>query len=135
MATFNQQALDTFNDLGTSPIPSGVFGLGLIANGLSHQQLATNLKHQITPVKPTKAVSLGFGAASLLGTWMLIDGDPINAAGFNFAWAALYTIVNGKSSITGLIRGRVAPAALGAIGLGNAAIYGTKFFWPGRLFK
>ena len=135
MASINKQVYDTIDGLGTSPIPSGILGAGLVLKGLANDQVTTktgDLKKVVSRVKPTKATCLTFGAANLLGTWMMIDGDPVNAAGFNFAWSALYTIVNGKASLTGLLRGRVGAAALGTLALGNTTIYGLKFFWPGH---
>jgi hypothetical protein len=131
-APTTKQAYLVVDTLGTSPIPSAVLGTSLILKGLTqpNASLQAGVKNPVL-LKPTRLSCFGFGAANLLGTWMMIDGEPINASGFNFAWSALYVIVNGKPSISALVHGRFSALALSGLALGNATIYGLKFFWPG----
>lgn len=68
---------------------------------------------KVAVARPTRLSCFTFGGASLLGAWMMYDGDPVNASGFNFAWLALYLIVNGKESILGIFKGRITPLGLG----------------------
>jgi hypothetical protein len=131
-APTTKQVYLVVDNLGTSPIPSAVLGTSLILKGFSQSNVSSQTGVKTTALlKPTRLSCFGFGAANLLGTWMMIDGEPVNASGFNFAWSALYVIVNGKPSISALIHGRFSALALSGLALGNATIYGLKFFWPG----
>lgn len=119
-----------------SPVPALTFGTALIAKGLSMGRPAeiasSGLKFSRTlaTARPTKLSCFLFGGAQLVGGWINIDGDPLNAAGFSFAWSTLYLLVNGGASVKSIARGRVSPVALSVLALGNVGLYGKKFFWP-----
>ncbi|KAK6866680.1 Altered inheritance of mitochondria protein 19, mitochondrial [Candida tropicalis] len=86
-------------------------------------------RNKLDVLKPTRASCFTFGGASLLGAWMMFDGEPINASGFNFAWSTLYLIVNGKASLSSIFRGKVAPLAISGLAVFNAGLYGREFLW------
>ncbi|CAI5756047.1 unnamed protein product [Candida verbasci] len=132
----------TLDELGISPIPSFLLGSSLIFKGLlSSGQSISKIPNQGTSgssfkfnqklsiAKPTRLSCFTFGGASLLGSWMLYDGDPLNASGFNMAWSGLYLLVNGKSSIKSVIHGRLSPILLSSLALFNTGLYGREFFW------
>ncbi|KAK6456396.1 altered inheritance of mitochondria protein 19 [Scheffersomyces xylosifermentans] len=137
----DQSLLQTLDELSVSPYPAALLGFSLLAKGLSSsrpvQEVTTasgsgvKFLRSTAVSRPTKASCLTFGAANLLGAWITYDGEPVNGAGFNFAWSTLYVIVNGKAGIKSLFRGKVSPAAIGLLAVGNATLYGKKFFWPG----
>lgn len=132
-----QQSLST---AATTPYPAWVLSAGLLYKGLtSHTPITTakgtsggsfKFSQSLAVARPTRPLCLLFGGAQALGGWIVYDGDVTNGAGFNFAWLTLYLIVNGTSSVKSVVRGRVSPLALSLLALGNAGIYGKKFFWP-----
>ena len=130
----------TLDLLSISPIPAAVLGGSLLLKGVSGNPIpATSpvqgssgsflFRNKLDILKPTRASCFTFGGASLLGAWMMFDGDPINASGFNFAWLTLYLIVNGKASLLSALRGKIAPLTISGLALFNAGIYGKEFFW------
>lgn len=128
---------NSIESLSISPYPALVFGNILILKGAlqSSASLAVNGSTGSTLIKsqklqPTRISCFGFGATQLIGAWLMYDGEPVNAAGFNFAWLSLYLIVNGRSSFKSIFRGRVSPLGLSILALGNSVIYGGEFFWP-----
>ncbi|RCK62348.1 Altered inheritance of mitochondria protein 19, mitochondrial [Candida viswanathii] len=132
---------ETLDLLSISPIPAAVLGGSLFLKGLSGNPIPATapargsgagsflFRNKLDVLKPTRASCFTFGGASLLGAWMMYDGDPINASGFNFAWLTLYLIVNGKASLLSIFRGKVAPFALSGLALFNVGLYGREFFW------
>ncbi|EGW34002.1 uncharacterized protein SPAPADRAFT_133363 [Spathaspora passalidarum NRRL Y-27907] len=131
-----QSIIDTVDQWSSTPIPALVFGGSLLLKGafpaVTHTVSGSGgggVKVKTAVIKPTRVSCLGFGAANLLGAWIMYDGEPVNGAGFNFAWSTLYLIVNGGASIKSIFRGKVSPAALSILALGNSSIYGRKFFW------
>lgn len=131
-------SLKLLDDLSVSPYPAVLLGSSLILKGAASSkpspvgvELGSSVKiSRALAVKPSRASCFTFGAANLLGAWVIYDGEPINGAGFNFAWSSLYLIVNGTASFKSLFRGKVSPLALSVLALGNAGLYGKKFFWP-----
>ncbi|KAI5962341.1 uncharacterized protein KGF55_003417 [Candida pseudojiufengensis] len=132
--------LSRIDELSTSPIPAGLLSASLLLKGFTSSSTSTipnsgtsgssfAFHKKLQTAKPTKFGSLGFGSIMALGTYMMIDGDPINASGFNFAWSLLYLIVNGKSSISSLFRGHISPIGLSGLALFNTGIYGREFIW------
>lgn len=130
---------DTIESFSTSPLPAFVFGNLLILKGAVSSFSPSNVTTSggggttvIKPVKqlPTRVSCFGFGSAQLLGAWLMYDGEPVNAAGFNFAWLTLYLIVNGRSSLKSIFHGRASPLGLSMLALTNTGIYGREFFWP-----
>lgn len=125
--------------LSTSPFPAWATSVALlykgavrppaIASAKGSSGLSYQLSQSLALAKPSRASCFTFGAANALGGWIIFDGDHLNGAGFTFAWSTLYIIVNGTSSVKSLFRGRVAPVGLSLLALGNAGIYGKKFFW------
>lgn len=123
-----------------SPVPAWAFaaGLGYTAYSIPTKMAAnvgssggSYLFHQSAVFKkPSRNSCILFGLTHALGGYMIHDGDETNGAGFTFAWSTLYLIVNGKASVTSLLRGRVTPMSLSILALGNATIYGKGFFWP-----
>lgn len=130
----------TITDSASTPYPAWLFGGLLIGRGLTIQKpiapitgssgSSLQLSHTLATARPTKTSSFLFGAAHLLGGWIVYDGDVTNGAGFNFAWSTLYLIVNGRAGVKSVLNGRVNPLALSILALGNAGTYGKKFFWP-----
>lgn len=127
-------------DSASTPYPAWLFGGLLLGRGLTIQKpmapisgtsgSSFKLSHTLATARPTKASCLTFGAAHMLGGWIVYDGDVTNGAGFNFAWSTLFLIVNGRAGIKSVLHGRVNPLALSLLAAGNAGIYGKKFFWP-----
>ncbi|CCG23175.1 hypothetical protein CORT_0D03320 [Candida orthopsilosis Co 90-125] len=130
--------------LSISPIPSGILSGALFLKALTKTTSAAAIPNSgtsgssfafhktLAASRPTRLSCTLFGSAMALGTYMMIDGDPLNASGFNFAWSTLYLIVNGKSSISSIFKGRVTPVALSGLALFDAALYGREFFWSKR---
>ncbi|CUM67497.1 uncharacterized protein PRCAT00005196001 [Priceomyces carsonii] len=126
--------------LSGSPYPAWVLGATLLSKGLLVSRpmsypLGTSggsfkLHQKLVTAKPTRASCLTFGVAQMLGGWIIYDGDVSNGAGFTFAWSTLYLLVNGKSSLHSFFKGRVSPLGIGLLAVGNATIYGKRFFWP-----
>lgn len=132
--------MNDLDNLANSPAPAFTLGAALLGKGLTTTKVPESLKEgtlggsfrfgrSLATSRPTKVSCYLFGAAHLLGGYMNIDGDPLNAAGFTFAWSTLYLIVNGGAGIKSLWKARVAPFGLTVLALGNAGIYGRKFFW------
>lgn len=131
------------DELSVLPYPSLLLGSALMLQGINTvpaAAMAVNTAGQgsgslfkfgnkIAKAGPSRLSCFMFGGANLLGSWIMYDGEKSNAAGFNFAWATLYLIVNGRSSVKSVLRGRISPLALSLLATGNAAIYGKKFFW------
>lgn len=107
---------------GSLPYPSGAFGTLLALRGV----LAS--KDKAAVLTPTRALCFTFGAANLLGTYMMFV-DPHNGAGFNFAWNSLYLIVNWKQAVKLAVHGKLVPAGFSAFALFNAGVYGKRYFW------
>ena len=136
--------LQRLDNLSTSPIPSAVLSLALLLKALVKSRplpavpnsgtsgSSYALQQSLSLAKPTRTTCAFFGGALALGTYMMYDGDPLNAAGFNFAWSSLYLIVNGKSAILSFFKARFTPAGLTGLALLNAGIYGKEFFWSKR---
>ncbi|KAK6464399.1 hypothetical protein DFJ63DRAFT_70228 [Scheffersomyces coipomensis] len=134
--TFNHPSTKTINDsiyeLGSSPYPAIALGSSLLFRGITYKpQLKasanTNVYKQVALAmsRPTKKTCFTFGAVNLLGAWLIYDGDEVNGAEFNAVWSSIYLLINGKSSITSLIRGRhVSPLVLSSLALFNTTIYG-----------
>ncbi|ODV67054.1 hypothetical protein HYPBUDRAFT_166954 [Hyphopichia burtonii NRRL Y-1933] len=128
------------SNLSNTPYPAWVFASLLLFKGISHQKPIESISgssggsyqfaKSLAGSKPSRASCFTFGLTHLLGGWIIFDGDVLNGAGFNFAWSSLYLIVNGTSSIKSIAGGRVSPLGLSLLALGNAGIYGKKFFWP-----
>lgn len=137
LAAIRQKA----DDLAALPYPSLALGSALMWQGVNaipavavdnNGQTSGSLFKfgaKVAKAGPTRLLCFAFGAANLLGSWMMYDGDETNAAGFNFAWSTLYVIVNGRSSIKSVLRGRISPVALALLATGNAGLYGKKFLW------
>ncbi|KAL6454353.1 HHT21 histone H3.1/H3.2 [Candida maltosa Xu316] len=127
--------------LSISPIPAAVLGGSLVLKGAFGNSAGVAIPNQgtsgssfkfsktLAAARPTPLSCFLFGGASLLGSWMMYDGDPVNASGFNFAWSTLYLIVNGKSAFSSLFKARVTPLALSGLALFNAGLYGREFLW------
>ena len=135
-STVNQ----TLDLLSISPIPAAILGGSLLLKGLAGNPIPVTspvqgssgsflFRNKLDVLKPTRASCFTFGGASLLGAWMMFDGEPINASGFNFAWLTLYLIVNGKASLLSIFRGKVAPLAISGLAVFNAGLYGIEFLW------
>ncbi|EER35938.1 conserved hypothetical protein [Candida tropicalis MYA-3404] len=135
-STVNQ----TLDSLSISPIPAAILGGSLLLKGLAGNPIPVTspvqgssgsflFRNKLDVLKPTRASCFTFGGASLLGAWMMFDGEPINASGFNFAWSTLYLIVNGKASLSSIFRGKVAPLAISGLAVFNAGLYGREFLW------
>lgn len=123
-----------------SPLPAWALSASLLYLGFNaHPPVDSKLgssggssqfSKQLALTKPTRTSCFTFGAANALGGWMIFDGDTANGSGFTFAWSTLYLLVNGRPALRSLVSGRVSPAAVSILALGNAAIYGKQFFWP-----
>ena len=135
---------EQLDSLSVSPVPSGVLSGALFLKALTKTSSAVSIPNSgtsgssfafhktLAASRPTRLSCTLFGSAMALGTYMMIDGDPLNASGFNFAWLTLYLIVNGKSSILSIFKGRMTPVALSGLALFDAALYGREFFWSKR---
>lgn len=135
-----EKLYNTVTDSASTPYPAWIFGSALLARGLTIQPAmkgfdgtsgsSFKFSQTLATARPTKLSCYLFGAAHLLGGWITYDGDIINGSGFNFAWSTLYLIVNGRSGLKSVLYGRINPLALSTLALGNAGLYGKKFFWP-----
>ncbi|CAX40199.1 conserved hypothetical protein [Candida dubliniensis CD36] len=141
----NNSIYDTIDKLSISPIPAAVLGGSLVLKGLfgtnaTPVEVSANggggggsgafkLGRKVAIARPTRSSCFTFGGASLLGAWMMYDGDPVNASGFNFAWSVLYLMVNGKASVSNIFKGRITPLGLSGLALVNTGLYGREFFW------
>lgn len=97
-------------------IPAGLAS-GVALSGLQRQALV-NGQHLI----PSK-LSVGvFGAAYGLGTWMMVDGDYKNGAGFTAVWSTLYLMANRKTLGRGLYA-----SSLWSLAAFNAIGYAVEF--------
>lgn len=131
------------DELGTLAYPALVLGLGLFWRGLTitHPSAITldnmdksssslfNFDPKVVKSRPTRLSCFAFGTTNLLGSWIMYDGEKVNAAGFNFAWSTLYVIVNGRAGLKSTLRGHFAPMALALLATVNATIYGKIFLW------
>lgn len=127
------------DQLSTTPYPAWASSVALLYKGITRPSaissvngssgLSYKFSQSLAVAKPSRASCFTFGAANALGGWIIFDGDHLNGAGFTFAWSTLYLIVNGFDSVKSVFRGRVAPVGLSLLALGNAGIYGKKFFW------
>lgn len=124
------------DQLGSLPYPSAAFGTVLALRGMMVPDNVVEvvqgvagqpIKDKVAVIKPTRALCFTFGAANLIGTYIMFL-DPKNGAGFNFAWNALYLIVNGKQAMELATHGKFVPAGLGAFALFNAGVYGKRYF-------
>lgn len=133
----------TADELASSPYPALALGASLLYQGAfavvpvttsTSGTLGSSIKFSkaLATSKPTKPACYLFGAANLLGAYMIYDGEPVNGAGFTFAWSTLYLLVNGSAGIKSVVRGRISPLALSVLAAGNVGLYGRKFFWPGH---
>lgn len=132
-----KQQLD---NAASTPYPAWLLSTTLLYKGITYHNPINSVQgssggsykfsQNLSSAKPTRASCLTFGLTNLLGGWIIYDGDVINGSGFTFAWSTLYLIVNGRSSFKSVFRGRVSPLALSLLAVGNAGIYGKKFFWP-----
>lgn len=122
-----------------SPLPAWAMSVSLLYSGLNtHTAVDTKLgsggssrfSKALALSKPTKKSCFLFGGVNALGGYIIYDGDISNGAGFTFAWSVLYLLVNGKSALKSLTRGRLSPMALSILALGNTGLYGREFFWP-----
>lgn len=130
---------DTVNQLPKTPYPAWVFSGLLLYKGITtHKPIGDytgtsggsyKFSQSLSLSKPSRVTCFTFGAAHLLGGWILYDGDIPNGAGFNFAWSTLYLLVNGKSSVKSLVQGRLNPVGLSILAIGNVGLYGKEFFW------
>ncbi|CAK7896590.1 hypothetical protein CAAN1_04S06326 [[Candida] anglica] len=135
-----QAIAHNFSNASSTPYPAWALGGLLLGRGLTIQKPMTPISgtsgssfkfsQTLATARPTKASCFTFGAAHLLGGWIIYDGDELNGAGFNFAWSTLYLIVNGRAGIKSIFAGRINPLAFSLLALGNAGIYGKRFFWP-----
>lgn len=135
-------SLELIDQVSNTPYPPFVFGSLLVLRGFTAtrpiDQIAgssgasAKFARSMAIAKPTKASCFTFGITNLIGSYMIYDHDIEDGAGFTFAWSSLYLLVNGGASIKSLIRGRVAPLGLSILALGNAGIYGKKFFWSDK---
>lgn len=75
--------------------------------------------------------ALLFGIASLAGSWIIFDGDLESGCGFTAAWSSLYLLTNGKSALKWIKYGKVWPAFVSGLVLGNAAMYGRRYLTGG----
>lgn len=126
---------------GQSPLPAWALAGSLLFAGFnSHTPVnpklgsggSSTFSRLLAAAKPTRKSCFLFGAANALGGWILFDGDVANGSGFSFAWSVLYLLVNGRPALKSLIHGRVSPAAISVLALGNAGVYGKQFFWPAQ---
>ena len=127
------------NELPNTPYPAWFFSAVLLYKGVTtHKPIANStgtsggsakFSQWLSLSKPSRLSCFTFGAAHLLGGWIIYDGDLANGAGFNFAWSTLYLIVNGTSSVKSLTLGRLNPIGLSMLALGNVGMYDKKFFW------
>lgn len=134
-----QQSIQLIDQVSDTPLPPFVFGSLLMLRGLTAtrpiDQLAgssgasAKLARKLAVAKPTRVSCFTFGITNLIGSYMIYDNDMEDGAGFTFAWSTLYLLVNGGASIKSMVRGRIAPVGLSILALGNAGIYGKKFFW------
>lgn len=124
------------DQLGALPYPSAALGSLLALRGLMVPDNVVEViqgvagepvREKVTVAKPTRALCFTFGAANLIGTYIMFL-DPKNGAGFNFAWNSLYLIVNGKQALELATHGKFMPAGLGAFALFNAGVYGKRYF-------
>lgn len=132
-------SISSISNLADTPYPAWALGVPLALRGTFFPKPlepvdgssggSVKFSRTVALRSPTRASCLTFGAAHLLGGYMIYDGDAMNGAGFNFAWSTLYLIVNAKSSIKNIFMARVSPIAFATLAAGNAAIYGKKFFW------
>lgn len=75
--------------------------------------------------------ALLFGAASLIGSWMIYDDDLESGSGFTAAWSTLYLVLNGKASMGWIRYGKMWPLLVSGVALGNTAMYGRRFLTGG----
>ncbi|KAG7194396.1 uncharacterized protein KQ657_004609 [Scheffersomyces spartinae] len=135
----NKSPREVASSFGSSPFPAWLFGSSLLYKGIFTPKalvlegtLGDSVKFAkaLAAQRPTKTSCLAFGATSLLGGWIIYDGDILNGAGFTAVWSTLYLLVNGSSSIKSVLRGRISPLALSTLALGNAGVYGLQFVYP-----
>ncbi|CAH6721830.1 altered inheritance of mitochondria protein 19, mitochondrial [[Candida] jaroonii] len=133
--------LDQVDEIANTPFPPWLFSSLLLYRGLTTTKpidivgssgSSAQFAKTLSIAKPTKASCFTFGLTHLIGGYMIYDFDIDNGAGFTFAWSTLYLIVNGGASFKSIFSGRIAPAGLSLLALGNAGIYGKKFFWPSK---
>lgn len=127
------------NELPNTPYPAWFLSAMLLYKGVTTQKPIADLtgssgssakfSQWLSVSKPSRISCFTFGAAHLLGGWMMYDGEIANGAGFNFAWSTLYLLVNGTASIKSLAHGRLNPVGLSILAIGNVGMYGKKFFW------
>ncbi|KAK6202932.1 uncharacterized protein RJT21DRAFT_23123 [Scheffersomyces amazonensis] len=131
---------ETILDLGLTPYPALALGSSLLFRGLTHKPKIAPPSQQVYKkvaqaiARPTPKTCFSFGAINLLGAWLVYDGDEINGAEFNCVWSSIYLLINGKSSITSLIRGgNVTPAGISSLALFSTVIYGQSIIssWRG----
>lgn len=84
----NQQ---TYEMIMRKGIPAGLAS-GLALTGIQRRPIVNG-----TPLIPSKMSAGFFGAAFGLGTFMIIDGDYKNGAGFTAVWSTLYLMANRKT--------------------------------------
>ncbi|CAK9436993.1 uncharacterized protein LODBEIA_P14730 [Lodderomyces beijingensis] len=135
---------ERLDEISYSPVPSGILSAALLLKAIKKSAPLPTIpntgtsggsyafQQSLATAKPTRLSCGFFGGALALGTYMMYDGDPVNASGFNFAWSTLYLLVNGKSAVSSFFKGRLTPISLGALALFNAALYGREFFWSQR---
>lgn len=75
----------------------------------------------------TSKNALLFGAANLVGSWMIYDDDIEDGSGFMMAWSTLFLIVNGKNSLTALKYRKTWPLLLSSLAIANLGLYGRRF--------
>lgn len=75
----------------------------------------------------TSKNALLFGAANLVGSWMIYDDDLEDGSGFIMAWSTLFLVVNGKNSLTALKYRRAWPLLLSSLAVANVGLYGKRF--------
>lgn len=136
---FMTERFTSIDSVTDTPFPPWLFGSLLFYKGISipapiSSSGTSGASHKfaksLATSKPTKLSCYTFGLAHLIGGYMIYDDNLENGAGFTFAWSTLYLLVNGRASFKSVFSGRVSPLALSILALGNAGIYGKKFFWP-----
>lgn len=85
------------------------------------------LSSRRTYVGLTSKNALLFGAANLVGSWMIYDDDLEDGSGFMMAWSTLFLIVNGKNSLTALKYRKSWPLLLSSLAIANVGLYGRRF--------
>lgn len=130
--------MDYINIAANTPYPPWVFSSVLLYRGITATkplQIAgssgssAQFSQSLSVAKPNRASCFTFGLTTALGGYMIYDGEIENGAGFTSAWSTMYLLVNGKASVRSVLSGRVSPIALSLLALGNASIYGRKYFW------